>query len=192
METSNNTNVFVSKYTIEQNKIRDEYYSTNIYLGQDFKDYCKVRYTLHKDSHKNQGLLLMIYAYEWFKYKSNRKKFLYHPYLKVEDFNKYTTIEKEANFKFKSSCLLSYLLIGVFIAFRKSKNPDITMSKFFSKVKFLLLSSFSTGILYYYKCKYLDSITEKQFNNYMKLDVDREQLKSMIKKQGGLIDQEYI
>ena len=178
----------------DQNKILKEYYSTSVYLSSNYQQYIKSKYLIeNKDIYLNQKVLLLLYAFEWFNISKNdiSSKLKYHPYLKREDYNKF---EKEHNRVKKITSLITIMTFTSSTAYLLNKLKD----KNSVNLTYLMIKGFFITSLSFLMCKiYFKSQLsnyiqlDPSLNQYMKLDISRDMIRSDLIKLGINFEDEF-
>jgi hypothetical protein len=162
-----NEDGFVKLYSNTRNfreKVRNEYKVSNSLLYDD-------------------KVLLMIYAWEWFKIpKSNKFELVsYHPFLKQKDLDLITHLSiKYASMAFIPA--LCFFMFGLRMFSKRYNKKD----KLIIFSMFHLITSNVLGFVLW-KCFFYNKLnTEientKKFKKYLVLDVDKEKIKDDLKK----------
>lgn len=178
----------------DQNKILKEYYSTSVYLSSNYQQYIRSKYLIeNKDIYLNQKVLLLLYAFEWFNISKNdiSSKLKYHPYLKREDYDKF---EKENNRVKKITSLITIMTFTSSTAYLLNKLKDknsVNLTYLMIKGFFITSLSFLMCKIYFKSqlCNYIQ--LDPSLNQYMKLDISRDMIKSDLIKLGINFEDEF-
>lgn len=181
-------NIFISKYKLDQEKLFDEYQSCKMYSSEEFKEYIKTHYNLNNNMLVNTRIAGLIYTYEWFKYKNNYFKAIYHPYLKTKDFNNIDNYYQAYNNLINYISLLITLPFFLFLRgwtnkrYNVKNNPIIILSVYNSKTFFTIIFLFclsNYGLKKHRDFK-VNKYIEKNYKEYLNLDIDYEMLKKTL------------
>lgn len=167
----------------KQDKIREIYYSAHKYLGFNFQQYSRNKYSIdNKEIYHDQRILLLLYSLEWFNIneKNYKMKIENHPLLLNNDYLRY----KEYRNKYKRmqiylSGFLSWVGLIFSFSYFKGNFKKLTMYS-------LLIFSISYSCLDLISSKKINSFIkdDNKLNQYLKLDLDINLIKMELKDKG--------
>ena len=117
------------KYMDEKNRKEhpEDYEPQQIFLEEEFKNYCKEKYTSAKDItlFQNSQILQMIYALEWYDVspKDPGYQVEYHPYLTKGDYQRLQQLNTEHQVSNGVTFVLTSLIANRFLL--RLQNPTI-------------------------------------------------------------------
>lgn len=151
---------------------KDEFYSKEVYCDQLFVDFVRTKYRVNDTKlSNNHQFLLLIYSYEWFNYKTNYSKMIFHPYLLKKDYKDIYSINKISN--------ISIFLLNFTLLFGRKNNKIDNASKIQRKFIIKLFSVLSLyGIMMVLKKESINYYISFKYSQYTKLDLDKEKLKN--------------